>query len=175
MNEGDSIKELRKSTGAPILDCSKVLKECGGDTEKARVILKEKGFASTQKFESRSANQGTVASYIHHDGTTGALVEINCETDFVAKNEIFKALAKEITLQIVACSPLYVARENVPPDAVAKVPENEREDLYKTSCLLEQPSIRDTAVSIRDLIKEAMNKLGENIVVKRFIRYKVGE
>jgi len=175
MNEGDAIKELRKSTGAPILDCRKVLKECGGDTEKARVILKEKGFAKAQRLESRSANQGAVASYIHHDGKTGALVEINCETDFVAKNEIFKALAKEVTLQIVACSPLYVARENVPQDGVAKVPENEREDFYKTSCLLEQPSIRDAAVSIGDLIKEAMSKLGENIVVKRFIRYKVGE
>jgi len=169
------IKELRRLTGAPILDCKKVFLECNGDIEKASSILKEKGFAIARKKEGRATTQGTVASYIHHDGNTGVLVELNCETDFVARNEIFKNLAREIAMQIAACSPLYISREDIPPQVLEEVPEDKREEYCCANCLLDQPFIRDGNLRVKDIIVQAIGKLGENIVVRRFVRYRVGE
>ena len=190
------VKELRERTGAGMMDCKKALTETSGDMDKAIDYLREKGLAAAAKKAGRVAAEGLVESYIHGGGRIGVLVEVNCETDFVAKTEGFKALAKDIAMQIAAANPAYVSREEVP----AEILEHEREVLraqalnegkpaqivekmivgriekyYKEVCLLEQVFIKDTDKTITQLINESIAKIGENIAVRRFTRYQLGE
>jgi len=192
------ITKLREMTGAGISDCNRALKETGADLEKAGQWLREKGIASAVKRAGRSAKQGLVHSYIHGNGTLGVLVEVNCETDFVAKTDDYKELVKEIAMQIAAVSPLYVTREQVPQSALDaekeiyksqlkeegkpekvwdKIVEGKIEKYYSQVCLYDQSYMRDTTgkTTIKDLVNEKIGKIGENIVIKRFARFKLGE
>lgn len=192
------ITKLREMTGAGIMDCRNALKENGDDIDKACQWLREKGMASAVKRAGRSAKQGLVNSYIHGNGTLGVLVEVNCETDFVAKTEDFQNLVKEIAMQVAAVSPLYVTREQVPESIIEsekniykaqlkeegkpekvwdKIIEGKIEKFYQQVCLMEQIYMRDSSgkQTIKDLVTAAIAKTGENIVVKRFARFKLGE
>jgi elongation factor Ts len=191
-----SVKELREKTGAGIMDCKKALAESKGDVEKAVNYLREKGLAAAQKKAGRVASEGTVYSYIHGGGKVGVLIEVNCETDFVAKTEGFAALVKDIAMHIAALSPQYVSRSEVgadviekekqiyraqakesgkPQNVIDKMVEGKLEKFYKEVCLLEQPFVKNPDMTIEKLVIEAIAKLGENISVRRFVRYKVGE
>jgi elongation factor Ts len=192
------ITELREMTGAGIMDCRNALKDSNNDVGKACQWLREKGMASAVKKAGRSAKQGLVHSYIHGNGMLGVLVEINCETDFVAKTEDFQALVKEIAMQIAAASPTYVFREQVPesilnaekeiykaqlkeegkPEKVwDKIIEGKIEKFYSQICLYDQIYMRDTTgeETIKDLVTKVIAKIGENIIIKRFARFKLGE
>lgn len=190
------VYELRKRTGAGVMDCKKALQEAGGDIEKACDILRKKGIETAAKKQSRVAREGLIGSYVHTDGKIGVLVEVNCETDFVARTEEFQKLVKELTLQIAAQAPRWIAPEDVPeeiksqeesiyweqlkesnkPDHVKqKIVEGKMRKFYEENCLLEQEYIRNPDKKIKDLVVEAIAKLGENIVVKRFVRFKLGE
>ncbi|MDR1104677.1 MAG: translation elongation factor Ts [Endomicrobium sp.] len=192
------ITKLREMTGAGIMDCRNALKESNNNVENACQWLREKGMASAVKKAGRAAKQGLVHSYIHGNGTLGVLVEVNCETDFVAKTEDFQALVKEIAMQIAAVSPTYVSREQVPesilnaekeiykaqlkeegkPEKVwDKIIEGKIEKFYRQICLYDQIYMRDTSgkETIKDLVTKAIAKIGENIVIKRFARFKLGE
>ena len=190
------IKELREKTGAGIVDCKKALQEGGGDVEKAVEILRKKGAAKAAKKAERATAEGAVFSYIHAGGKVGALVELNCETDFVARNETFKELGHEIALQVAAMAPEFVSKEDVPAEVVEKEKEILRQQalaegkpehivekivegrlskFYAEKCLLEQPWIKDDSKTIKDLITDYITKLGENIKVKRFARFEVGK
>jgi elongation factor Ts len=188
------VRQLREKTSAGMMDCKRALTEAQGDLAKAEVILRAKGIASASKKASRVTKEGIVASYIHLQGKVGVLVEVNCETDFVAKNENFRAFVKDITLHIAAAHPLYVSREDVPgrlieaereiykaqvkgkPDAVVgKIVEGKLEKFYSTVCLLEQGFIKNADQTIKELISAKIAELGENIVIRRFTRYLVGE
>jgi elongation factor Ts len=188
------VKQLREKTNAGFMDCKRALVESGGDLAKAEAILRTKGIASAGKKSSRVTKEGIVASYIHLQGKVGVLVEVNCETDFVARNENFREFVKDITLHIAAAHPLYVSRGDVPgslieaereiykaqvtgkPDAVAeKIIEGKLEKFYSTVCLLEQAFIKNPDVTIKDLLSTKIAELGENIVIRRFVRYLVGE
>src|SRR5881398_1067455 len=189
-----TVKELRDRTNAGMMDCKRALTEASGDLGKAEVILRTKGIASASKKASRVTREGIVASYIHLQGKVGVLVEVNCETDFVAKNENFRAFVKDITLHIAAAHPLYVSRDDVPgrfieaereiykaqvtgkPEPVMnKVIEGKLDKFYSTVCLLEQGFIKNPDVTIKDLLSAKIAELGENIVIRRFTRYLVGE
>ena len=190
------IKELREKTGAGIVDCKKALQEAGGDIEKAVEILRKKGAAKAAKKAERATAEGIVVSYIHAGGKVGALVELNCETDFVPRTEDFKALGHEIAMQVAAMAPEYVSREEVPVEIVEKEKEVLKEQalaegkpehivekivegrlskFFSEKCLLEQPWIKDDSKTIQDLLTEYITKLGENIKVKRFCRFEVGK
>ncbi len=188
------VKQLREKTNAGMMDCKRALAESGGDLEKAEAALRTKGIASAGKKSSRAAKEGIVASYIHLQGKVGVLVEVNCETDFVAKNEIFREFVKDITLHIAAAHPLYVSREEVPaktiaseraiyegqvkgkPDnVVAKIVEGKLDKFYSTVCLLEQGFIKNADQTIKELVATKIAELGENMVIRRFTRYSVGE
>lgn len=188
------VRELREKTNAGMMDCKRALTESGGDLAKAEDLLRAKGIASAGKKASRSAKEGIVASYIHLQGKVGVLVEVNCETDFVAKNENFREFVKDITLHIAAANPTCVSRENVgaaeverekaiyrqqvegkPANIVDKIVEGKVEKYYGTICLMEQPFIKNPDLSIADLVKAKISELGENIVIRRFTRYMVGE
>ena len=188
------VKELRDMTGAGMMDCKKALAETNGDKQKAVEWLRQKGIASAEKKAGRAAAEGAIGSYIHTGARVGVLVEVNCETDFVAKNEIFRELVKDITLQIAAASPLYVGRDEVPEKAlqeerevaaaqikgkpapvVEKIVAGKVEKYYSTVCLLEQAFVKDANLTIKDVISSKIGELGENIVVRRFTRYAVGE
>src|SRR5213083_1663909 len=188
------VKELRDRTNAGMMDCKRALTEANGDLAKAEVILRTKGIASASKKASRVTREGIVASYIHLQGKVGVLVEVNCETDFVARNENFREFVKDITLHIAAAHPLYVSRADVPgnlieaereiykaqvkgkPENVAdKIVEGKLEKFYSTVCLLEQGFIKNPDVAIRDLLNGKISELGENILIRRFVRYLVGE
>lgn len=200
------VKELREITGAGMMDCKKALTETDGNVEKAIDLLREKGLAAAAKKAGRIAAEGVVASYIHGGGRIGVLVEINCETDFVAKTDDFQALAKDIAMQIAASNPAYLNREEVPaeviehekavlmeqakaeaeedvkngrkpkPEAVLEKMVNGRvEKFYKENCLLEQVFIKDSDKTVTDVINENIAKIGENINVRRFVRYGLGE
>lgn len=190
------VKELREKTGAGMMDCKKALTEAGGNMERAIEILREKGLAQAAKKAGRIAAEGLVESYIHAGGRIGVLVEVNCETDFVAKTEEFKNFVKDIAMQIAAAKPLYVRREDVPAEEVEKErsilraqalnegkPEHivdkmvagRLEKYYKEVCLLEQPFIKDPDKSIDQLVKETIAKIGENISIRRFARFELGE
>ncbi len=192
----DAVKELREKTGAGVGDCRKALIEAGGNIEKAIDYLREKGIASAAKKSSRTAKEGRIYSYIHTNGKVGAMVEINCETDFVARTDEFENLLKDIAMQIAAMSPLYVKREDIPQEVldkereiykaqlkdsgkpeniVDKIVEGKIEKYYKDVCLLEQAYIKDDSKTVDTIIKEKIAKLGENIIVKRFARFVVGE
>jgi len=188
------VKQLREKTNAGFMDCKRALVESGGDLAKAEGILRTKGIASAGKKSARVTKEGIVASYINLQGKVGVLVEVNCETDFVARNENFREFVKDITLHIAAAHPLYVSRAEVPgnlieaeheiykaqvkgkPDGIAeKIVEGKLEKFYSTVCLLEQAFIKNPDVTIKDLLNAKIAELGENIVIRRFVRYLVGE
>jgi elongation factor Ts len=161
----DMIKELRQQSGAGIMDCRSALLGTDGDMEKALEILKEKGLLKAQKKAERATNQGLIEAYIHSTGRIGAMIEVNCETDFVARTDEFKELAHCLAMQVAAMSPQYVSEEEIPEDA--DVEEQE-------ACLLLQPYIKDPAKTVKDIIVETIAKVGENIRVSRFIKYELG-
>jgi elongation factor Ts len=188
------VKELREKTNAGMMDCKKALDEAGGDLAKAEELLRKKGIASAGKKASRTAKEGIVASYIHLQGKVGVLVEINCETDFVAKNESFREFVKDVTLHIAAAHPLYVSREQVPEklilaerdiyaaqvvgkpaNIVDKIVDGKVEKFFGSVCLLEQAYIKNPDLTIKDYLNTKIAELGENIVIRRFTRYMVGE
>jgi elongation factor Ts len=188
------VKELREKTNAGMMDCKKALTETGGDLAAAEEFLRKKGIASAGKKADRAAKEGTIASYIHMQGKVGVLVEINCETDFVAKNDVFRDFVKDITLHIAAAHPLYVNRTQVsdtliakereiaaaqvqgkPANIVDKIVDGKIDKFYSTICLLEQPFIKNPEVTIEDFVKSKIAELGENIIIRRFTRYSVGE
>jgi elongation factor Ts len=188
------VKQLREKTNAGFMDCKRALAEAGGDLEKAETILRTKGIAGASKKALRATKEGIVASYIHLQGKVGVLLEVNCETDFVAKNSNFREFVKDITLHIAAAQPQYVSRDQVPAKTVeaeraiyaAQVkgkPENVIEKIvagkldkfFSTVCLMEQGFIKNPDQTINDLVKSKIAELGENIVIRRFTRYLVGE
>jgi elongation factor Ts len=188
------VKQLREKTNAGMMDCKKALVEAGGDLEKAEDILRKKGIASASKKASRSVKEGVVASYIHLQGKVGVLVEVNCETDFVAKNEIFREFVKDMTLHIAAAHPVYVVRDEVPgavierereiyreqvkgkpANVVEKIVDGKLEKFYGSVCLVDQAFIKNPDQTIKDLVSSKIAQLGENIVIRRFARYAVGE
>jgi elongation factor Ts len=188
------VKQLRDKTNAGMMDCKRALEEAGGDLAKAETILRTKGIASADKKSSRATKEGIVASYIHLQGKVGVLVEVNCETDFVAKNENFRSFVKDITLHIAAAHPLYVSRDDVPASLVQaereiykaqvkgkpasvvdKIVDGKLDKFYSTVCLLEQGFIKNPDHTINELMKSKIAELGENIVIRRFTRYLVGE
>lgn len=189
------VKELREKTGAGMMDCKKALTDANGNMDKAVEILREKGLAAVAKKAGRVAAEGLVEAYIH-GGRIGVLVEVNSETDFVAKNQEFKDFVKDVAMQIAASNPLYVRREDVPQDEIAKEKEILRkqalnegkpekivekmvegriEKYYKEVCLLEQPFVKNPDITVNDLLTEKIAKIGENINIRRFVRYEVGE
>ena len=191
-----TVKALRDKTGAGMMDCKKALTECAGDEEKAVAWLREKGLAKAQKRAGRATSEGVVGHYIHSTGKIGVLVEIKCETDFVARSERFQEFAKNVAMQIAAASPVCVAPEDVPSDMLAKekeifkhqameegkpeaiaekIVEGRVKKFYKEICLLEQPFIKDDKVSIKDLMNELIGVIGENIQIGRFTRMALGE
>src|ERR1700751_1647897 len=189
-----TVKELRDRTNAGMMDCKRALTEANGDLGKAEVILRTKGIASASKKATRATKEGIVASYIHLQGKVGVLVEVNCETDFVAKNENFRVFVKDITLHIAAAHPLYVSREDVPgklieaereiykaqvkgkpANVVEKIVDGKLDKFYSTVCLLEQGFIKNPDQTIGDLLKAKISELGKNIVIRRFTRYLMGE
>jgi elongation factor Ts len=192
----EDVKRLRERTGAGMLDCKKALEEANGDFEEAVAVLRKKGVAVATKREGKATQQGTIASYIHAGDQIGVLVEVNCETDFVARTDEFKAFARELCMQIAAQQPRWVSKEDVPPDAldrereilrqqalnegkpehiVEKMIEGRLSKFYENYCLLEQPYIRDDTKKVGDLLNELLAKTGEKIVIRRFVRYQVGE
>ncbi len=196
MIKAESVKELRERTGAGIMDCKKALQETNGDMEKAVVYLREQGITAAEKKAGRATKEGKVEAYIHAGGKIGVLVEVNCETDFVAKTDDYKYLCRELAMQVAAANPSYLDREDVPeerintekeiletqarnegkPDKVIeKIVTGRMNKFYQEVCLLEQLYIRDTDMTIRDLVNQYIAKLGENIVVRRFCRFQLGE
>ncbi|AXC13151.1 Translation elongation factor Ts [Acidisarcina polymorpha] len=190
------VKELREKTGAPMMDCRSALTEAKGDIEEAVIVLRKKGMASAAKKASRTTSEGAVGTYIHAGGKIGVLVEVNCESDFVARTEDFQELLKDIAMHIAATDPRYVRREDVtaedlerekdvfraqaaatgkPPAVVEKIVEGKMSKFYEEVCLLDQPFIKDQTVAIKDMIATKVGKLGENIFVRRFARFKVGD
>lgn len=196
MITAEMVKELRERTGAGMMDCKKALTETDGNMEKAIEFLREKGLAAAAKKSGRIAAEGLVESYIHGDGRIGVLVEVNIETDFAAKNEEFKAFVKDIALQIAAAKPEYIRREEVPAEVIEKekeilkaqalnegkpekiiekMVEGRIEKFYKEVCLLEQPFIKDPDKTIQQMVTEKIATIGENINVRRFVRFERGE
>jgi elongation factor Ts len=191
----DQVKQLREKTGAGMMDCKTALTEAGGDADKAVDLLRKKGLASAAKRAGRAAREGMIGHYIHMGGKVGVLVEVNCETDFVARTEDFQTLAKELAIHIAAADPRYVKREDIPadvlerekeiyraqvptgkkPEVVEKIIEGKLESYYAQVCLMDQPSVRDPNVSIKQMIINAAAKTGENVTVSRFVRFKLGE
>ena len=188
------VNELRSRTGVGLMDCKRALVEANGDFEGAITLLKKKGMATAAKKAGRSASEGTIQSYIHMGGKVGVLVELNCETDFVAKNEEFQNIAKGICMHIAAASPLYVNREEVPSElvdkekdvarsqcegkpenAIEKIVEGKLDKWFSEICLLEQKYVRNQDQTIQELLNENIAKLGENIVVRRFSRFQLSE
>ena len=161
------IKALRDETGAGIMDCKRALEQADGDLERALVFLREMGLNTALKKADRATNEGLVEAYIHTGGRVGSIVEVNCETDFVARTDDFKGLAHELAMQVAAMAPVYVDAEDIPEDAEGVDPEQ--------SCLMQQPYIRDNSLTVRDLVNENVGKLGENLRVRRFSRFSLGE
>lgn len=167
------VRQLREKTGAGVGDCNKAIREAGGNMEKAVEILRKKGIEIAAKKAGRTAGEGCVESYIHLGGKIGVLVEVNCETDFVARTEDFRAFVRDLTLQITASSPRYVTRDQVPPQVLER--EKEIEKFFEENCLMDQIFVKDSGKKIKDYLGEVSGKLGEKIVVKRFVRYQLGE
>ncbi len=190
------IKQLRDETGAGLADCNKAVAEAGGDVDKARRILREKGLAKAAKKASRTATDGAIGSYIHPGAKIGVLIEVNCETDFVAKTDEFQALVKDLAMQVAAAAPRYVSREEVPadeiesergifrkqaeasgkpPQVIERIVDGQVERFYKDICLLEQAFVKQSDRTIGDLVKEAIVRFGVNVAVRRFSRFQLGE
>ena len=187
------VNDLRLATGAGLLDCKKALTEANGNVEGATTILRKKGAASAAKKADRVAKEGVIESYIHVGGKIGVLIEVNCETDFVARNDAFKAFVKDLCLQIAAASPLYISRDQVPaadlakerdiaaaqvagkpPAAVQKIIEGKLEKYFSIVCLVDQPFVKLPEKSVKEMLTEQIAKIGENIQIRRFIRYQLG-
>jgi len=169
----ETIKELREMTCASVAHCKKALEETGGDIKKAAILLRKQGLEIAAIKQSRAAKEGRVEAYIHHGNKIGVLLEVNCESDFVARNSDFQQFTKDVAMQIAATSPAYIKRDEVPADVLEQ--EKNKEDFIKSSCLLEQPFVKDTSLTINDYLGTIVAKIGENIVVRRFTRYKIGE
>lgn len=190
------IKELREKTGAGMMDCRKALEECKGNLEKSVLFLREKGMLAAEKKKGRAAGEGLVEAYIHFGGKVGTLIEVNCETDFVAKTDEFKGLCRNLAMQVAASNPQWVSRENVPAaildeerklhreaaeregkpaNVTEKIVEGKLEKFFQATCLLEQPFIKEQDRPVSAIIKDAIAKTGENIVVRRFARFALGE
>lgn len=187
------VNELRGVTGAGLLDCKKALTESDGNVEQATTILRKKLGSKLDKLSSRTTKEGLIESYIHIGGKVGVLIEVNCETDFVARNDAFKAFVKDLCLQIAAANPLYVSRDQVPeaelakereiasasvvgkpPAVVQKIVEGKLENYYSTVCLLDQPFVKQNDKSIKGLLTDQIAKIGENILIRRFVRFQLG-
>lgn len=189
------IKELREATGAGVLDCREALQATEGDIEQAVVFLREKGMAAAAKRSEREADEGLIGSYIHAGNRVGGMIEVNCETDFVARTDEFQQLAHDLAMQVVAAKPAYLKREDVPPQVleeekavyraqmadsgkpdniVDRIVEGKLQKFYEENCLMEQPFIKDPSVTVGELVKQKNALLGENIVVRRFARLEVG-
>ncbi len=190
------VKQLREKTGAPFGECKKALEEAKGDLSQAEVVLRKRGIASAEKKAGRTTAEGTVGSYIHAGGKIGVLVEVNCESDFVARTDQFKELVHDLAMHVAASSPQYLRREDVPADVlerekdiarskaqqtgkpanvIERIVEGQLNKFFEEFCLLEQHFIKDPNVNIQQLVATAVGKLGENIQVRRFVRFKVGE
>ena len=190
------VKQLREKTGAGMMDCKNALSECDGDMDQAVDFLRKKGLATAQKRAGRAMTEGIIHSYIHLGGKLGVLVEVNCETDFVARNEDFKEFAKNIAMHIAASNPLGIQAEDVPEDIVNKekeiyraqalemgkpenvidkIVEGKLKKFFTDNCLMNQPYVKDPDVTISDLLTELIGKIGENLTIKRFVRYQIGE
>ena len=190
------VKELRAKTGAGILDCQKALQENENDIEKAIDHLRQKGLAAAQKKAGRETKEGLISAYIHAGGKIGVLLEVNCETDFVARNEEFQAFVKDLALQVAAASPSYVRREDVPQETLEreksiylgqvkdmgkpeaaweKIIQGKLEKFYQEQCLIEQAFIKDQSITIKELVSQKVAKIGENISINRFTRYQLGQ
>ena len=190
------VKDLREKTGAGMMDCKKALAESGGNFEKAVDYLRQKGLATAARRAGKVASEGQIGSYVHAGGKIGVMVEVNCETDFVAKTDDFRAFAKDVAMHIAASSPLYIRRENVPPAVLErereiyraqvreagkpekimeKIVEGKLEKYYSEVCLLEQPFIKDPDRTVQDLLNGLVGKLGEKVEIRRFMRFQVGE
>jgi elongation factor Ts len=190
------VKDLREKTGAGMMDCKKALAESAGDFEKAVDFLRQKGLATAARRAGKVASEGQIGSYVHAGGKIGVMVEVNCETDFVAKTDDFRAFAKDVAMHIAASNPLYVQRENVPPEALErereiyraqvreagkpekimeKIVAGKLEKYYSEVCLLEQPFVKDPDRTVQDLLNGLVGKLGEKVEIRRFIRFQVGE
>ena len=190
------VKELRDKTGVGVLDCKKALKECKGDVDQAIDYLRKKGIATAKKRGGRATSEGQIQSYIHAGGKIGVLVEVNCETDFTGKTEEFTAFIRDIAMHVAATNPISIDPEGVPPDTLAKekeiyasqaretgkpekiiekIVEGKLKKFYAESCLLEQSFVKNPDITIQDLLNEMMAKTGENMVIKRFVRFQLGE
>jgi len=189
-----AVKELREKTKLGVMECKQALEQAGGDISRALAILKERGIALSEKKAGRETRAGSIGAYVHTNGRIGVLVELTCETDFVAKNELFQNLLKELTLQVAAASPQWVDRESVPKERIdevratvaaghpeaddaqrERIAEKKVEQFYEEHVLLDQPFIRDENQRVKDMIASVIGKLGENIRVKRFVRFELGE
>lgn len=190
----DAIKKLREKTNAGVVACKKALRESNGDVDKAIEILRKQGVALASKRAGREAKEGRAESYIHLGGKIGVLVEVNCESDFVARNDDFKTFVKSLAMQVAASNPLYVRKEDVPEsavkketdiikaqltgkpaDALDKIIDGKLTKFFEEVCLLEQPFIKDPSMSVKDMLTSMIAKIGENIIIRRFVRYQVGE
>jgi elongation factor Ts len=188
-----AVADLREKTGAGLLDCKKALMESKGNVEEAITILRKKGAASAAKKADRATKEGIIESYVHVGGKVGVLIEVNCETDFVARNDDFKAFVKDLCLQIAAASPLYVSRDQVPeaelasereiasaqvqnkpPAAIQKIVEGKLEKHFSTVCLVDQPFVKNPDKSVKEMVTDQIAKIGENIQIRRFVRYQLG-
>lgn len=190
------VKELREATGAGVLDCKKALEASAGDLEKAKAYLREKGLAAAAKRAGRVAKEGLIEAYVHTGGRVGALIELDCETDFVARTEEFKALAHDLAMQVVAAKPLYLAPEDIPPDVleeeknvyraqardagkpehiIERIVEGKLQKHFQEVCLMRQPFIKDDDLTVQDIVTRTIAKLGENIVMRRFARFELGD
>jgi len=190
------VKELREKTGCGMMDCKKALGETRGDMEKAIDFLRKKGLADARKKRTRMANEGLIETYIHTGGKIGVMIELNCETDFVAKTDEFKGLARDLAMHVAAQEPLCVRREEIPEDVlqreqeifsdqarqsgkpeqiIEKITNGKMEKFYSASCLLEQPFVKDSAITINELVARKIASLGENISLRRFVRFQVGK
>jgi len=196
MIDGNLVKELRQRTGAGIMDCKRALEDVEGNLEKAIDHLRKKGLAKAAKKSGRVANEGVVGSYIHAGGKIGVLVEVNCETDFVARTVEFQDLVKDTAMQVAAANPLYLDRNKVPAEVlererqilraqaiesgkpekvIDRIVEGRIDKFFSEVCLLDQPFIRDPAVTVQDLLNSTISRIGENITIRRFVRYQLGE
>jgi elongation factor Ts len=190
------VKELREATGAGVLDCKTALQETDGDFDRAVEYLQQKGLAAAAKRASRAANEGTIGSYVHAGSRVAALVEVNCETDFVARTDDFLALAHDLAMQVVATKPKHLVPEDIPAEVIEaekeiylaqmedsgkpehvidKIVEGKLQKYYQEVCLVQQPFIKDEGLTVQDVVTQVAAKLGENIVVRRFVRFELGE
>jgi len=169
----ESIKELRQMTFASIAECKKALAEVNGDIQEAAKLLRKRGLEIATGKQNRQVKEGRIEAYVHHGNKIGVLLEVNCETDFVARNSEFCQFTKDVAMQIAAHNPKYLKREDLPQDVIES--EKDKEQFYKDNCLFEQVFIKDPSITIKDYLGSLIAKIGENIVIRRFVRYKIGE